>query len=122
MSDFKSNLERRFHRNHPDILYEPTRFKYIQTHHYTPDFKVASNVFIEIKDRFDGAARSKHLYVRKQNPDLIVAFVFPNIHRKCTPNMTNLSWCIKNEFECFAETDTEGITAFINKHQRKNND
>ena len=113
MNKLKSNLERTFYRNH-NLEYEPQRYKYTAVHSYCPDFKITENVFVEVKDRFVSADKSKHLYIKKQHPELTIIFVFPNPNRKCTPNMTNAEWCIKHGYTYFNLSDKEGINKCIN--------
>lgn len=98
---YRSNLERDFHRRHPTARYEPHRIPYTVTHHYVPDFVLPDGTIVETKGRFTGAARAKHLHLKKQHPDLKVTFVFQNAHRRLSAKskVTYAEWCDKHGFD-----------------------
>lgn len=101
MSNYRSNFEKKFHKAFPDLPYENLRLKYVITHTYTPDFQLTDNVFLELKGLWDSASRSKHLFVRKQNPNMKVLFIFmdPNKTLNRKSKTTYASWCVKNNFD-----------------------
>jgi len=84
-----------------DWQYEPDKFDYTVVHQYTPDFRIASNIFVETKGKWDGADRAKHLAVRKQNPQLQIIFCFYNPNKTLSKKSktTYRQWCEKNGFE-----------------------
>jgi hypothetical protein len=79
---FRSNFEAKF----ADLLntagigfsYEPTSYEYVLTHTYTPDFRIAPDIYVETKGLMDGRDRSKMLEVRKQNPHIVIILCFQN--------------------------------------------
>lgn len=100
---YRSKLEQTFAKQHPSLPYEDTRLTYDVTHTYTPDFKLDTNVFVEVKGLFDGADRAKHLHIRKQHPLVTIVFVFQNPHLKLAPTSktTYADWCDKYGFKWF---------------------
>lgn len=95
MAKFRSNLERRFHLLHPALPYEQHKLAYQQLHHYTPDFQLTPNHFVEVKGLFTAQDRGKHLQIQKQHPDIKVTFVFqdPNRRLSKTSRTTYAAWC-----------------------------
>jgi len=81
---YKSRLERKISAflSDPLSVYEKERLKYDVTHTYTPDFQIGPNKFIEGKGRFTSSDRAKHLYIKKQHPDIQIFFVFGNADNK----------------------------------------
>lgn len=74
---------------------------------YKPDFHLLDNgVIVETKGRFTGADRSKHLLVRKSNPDADIRFVFQNPNAKLYKGSktTYAQWCDKHGFLWAAKT------------------
>jgi hypothetical protein len=67
---------------------------------YTPDFVLENGVIIETKGRFTGADRSKHLLVRKSNPNVDIRFVFQNPNAKLYKGSktTYAAWAEKHGF------------------------
>jgi len=63
MKKYRSKLERTFAAMHPTLPYENTRLEYVQVHHYTPDFQLGPNHFVEVKGLFSSADRGKHLQI-----------------------------------------------------------
>ena len=108
---FKSGLEQKFNRQFPSLKYETTRFPYVVTHHYTPDFQVNDYTFIECKGLFTSADRAKHLHIKKQHPFLKIIFVFENPFRRLTKNSktTYAEWCNKHGFEFYHINNVHSI-------------
>jgi len=67
---------------------------------YTPDFVLSNNIIIETKGMFTAADRRKHLFIRKQHPELDIRFVFENSRRKLRKGAKSTygQWCIKHDF------------------------
>jgi hypothetical protein len=91
----RSNLERDFHRRFPALPYEAHRLAYQVTHHYTPDFQLAPNLFVETKGMFTATDRAKHLHIRRQHPDARVLLVFqnPRLRLSKASKTTYAQWC-----------------------------
>tara|TARA_R110002012_G_scaffold57556_1_gene148497 strand:+ start:2497 stop:2907 length:411 start_codon:yes stop_codon:yes gene_type:complete len=93
-----------------EYAYEPTKFTYVLTKTYLPDFYISKyNFYIEVKGRFTSSDRAKHLYVKQQHPDLDVRFMFDNPNAKLykgSPS-TNADWAIKHNY-LYCKT-SEGI-------------
>ena len=67
---------------------------------YTPDFVLPNGIIIETKGRFVTADRQKHLYIRKQHPELDIRFVFSRSSSKIskTSKTTYAKWCTTKGF------------------------
>lgn len=80
--------------------YETKGFAFVSKHKYTPDFEVASDVFIECKGYFKPSDRSKMLLARDQNAGVTFFLYFMNagtkIHKKS--ETTYGDWCDKHSF------------------------
>lgn len=84
--------------------YEEKKIPYIipaKTHNYTPDFFLRNGIIIETKGRFLSKDRQKHLWVKDQNPNLEIRFVFSNIKSPIYKGSktTNATWCEKYGFK-----------------------
>lgn len=59
----------------------PAQFK-----KYLPDFKIITKagkaIYIEVKGLWDFADRQKHAYIKRQNPDLDIRFIFSDPAKK----------------------------------------
>ena len=90
---------------------------------YVPDFFLLKNgIILEIKGRFVLEDRKKHLFIRKQKPELDIRFIFDNPKAKLYKGgkMTNGSWCDKYKFKY--SSLREGVPGeWINERKRKNN-
>ncbi len=79
--------------------YETMRLPWVENHFYKPDFILPNGVIIEVKGRFTGKDRAKHLKVRKQHPDLDIRFLFQTDNTLSPKSTTRYSeWCEKNGF------------------------
>jgi hypothetical protein len=84
-------------------IYESLKIRYIipeSKHVYTPDFPLPNGVIVETKGRLTKADREKHLYIKKQMPELDIRFVFSNSRNKIGKGSKTsyADWCIKNGF------------------------
>lgn len=72
----------------------------MKEHTYNPDWTLRPGVFLEAKGRFTSADRAKHLAVKKQNPDVIVYFLFEKPYQTLNKRSktTYADWCDKNGF------------------------
>lgn len=72
-----------------------------KVHKYTPDVVLPNGIVIETKGRFVTADRQKHLFVKKQHPDLDIRFVFSRSKSTIskTSDTTYAMWCEKNGFQ-----------------------
>ena len=90
---------------------------------YVPDFFLLKNCnILEVKGRFVLEDRKKHLFIRKQKPELDIRFIFDNPKAKLYKGgkMTNGSWCDKYKFKY--SSLREGVPEeWINDRKRKNN-
>ena len=90
---------------------------------YVPDFFLLKNgIILEIKGRFVLEDRKKHLFIRKQKPELDIRFIFDNPNAKLYKGgkMTNGTWCDKYKFKY--SSLREGVPEeWINERKRKNN-
>lgn len=86
--------------------YEKERVKYRVERNasYLPDFKLANGIFIEVKGWFKPKDRTKHLAIKRSNPDLDVRFVFDKSTTKISKASATTygDWCEKHGF-LFAE-------------------
>lgn len=87
---FKSGLEATFARMIVQAGlsadYEPDRFRVVVQSHYTPDWKISKNVYIETKGYFSPSNRSKLLSFKEQYPDIKIHLVFGESRNKLNKN------------------------------------
>lgn len=101
---YRSNFEATFANvlksNDMQVDYEPSSFDYVVTHTYTPDFRVAPDIYCEVKGLMDGKDRNKHLAVRKQNPHIVIIFCFqnPDLKLSKTSKTSYRQWAEKHGF------------------------
>ena len=90
---------------------------------YVPDFFLLKNgIILEVKGIFVLEDRKKHLFIKKQKPELDIRFIFDNPKAKLYKGgkMTNGSWCDKYKFKY--SSLREGVPEeWINERKRKNN-
>ncbi len=107
MPTFKSGLEEKawkiLKKNLPKVQYEPDDIVYVQPakeRKYTPDFKVAPNIYIEAKGKLDLATRQKMCWFRDMNPRITIIFLFMNPDNKITKRSktTYAMWAEKEGF------------------------
>lgn len=69
-------------------------------HTYTPDFTLPNGILIETKGKLEPKDRAKHIFVKRQNPDLDIRFVFmrPNDPINKGSKTTYANWCDTNGF------------------------
>ena len=91
-----------------DFSYETEKIYYTQPpkkRSYKPDFittkKDGNKLYIETKGRLTASDRKKHEWVKDQNPNLDIRFVFTNSNTKIAKNSktTYADWCNKNGFK-----------------------
>ena len=76
-----------------------------EKHKYTPDFKIQTSsgkiIFIETKGRFELSDRKKHLWIKKQHPDLDIRFIFsnPNTWDRKAKTRSYAKWAEANGFK-----------------------
>lgn len=101
IAPYKSRLELHTQELIPDAPYEKTKLPYVKEHTYTPDFKLADNVFLECKGRFLAQDRAKHLLIRQQHPEITTYFLFerPNNTLSKVSRTTYADWCEKHGYE-----------------------
>lgn len=93
--------------------YEPFNIEYEgPKRRYKPDFVLHGGVIIEVKGRFTGVDRAKHLLIKKQHPELDIRFVFQIDQRLTKRSSTKYSeWCDKHGFKyAFNTVPREWIT------------
>ena len=89
-----------------DYEYEPKegRVEYLpKPSKYLPDFVLPNGIILEVKGRFTGSDRTKHLLIKAQHPELDVRFVFQRDNTLSKASKTKYSdWCDKHGFDyCF---------------------
>jgi hypothetical protein len=113
INGFKSGLENTINEQllelGIDSEYEQSEIEYTvpaTNHKYTPDFKLPNGIYIESKGRFLLEDRKKHLYIKEQNPELDIRFVFQNPKTKLYKGSktTYAQWCDKHGFKWAAKT------------------
>jgi pyruvate formate-lyase activating enzyme-like uncharacterized protein len=93
------------------IEYEVDKIPFVQPaidRYYLPDWKIADKVYIEAKGRLTLEDRKKMLWVKEQNPDVTVYFIFDRADDKLDKRskMTKRQWAIKHGFECIDEKES----------------
>jgi hypothetical protein len=83
------------------VVYEPDKFQYTIVSHYTPDFKLRENVFIETKGYFAPSNRSRLLSFKEQYPEVTIYLVFqrPELTITKKSKTTYGDWATKHGFE-----------------------
>lgn len=86
------------------VEYEVDKLPFVQPavdRYYLPDFKLENGTYIEVKGRFTAEDRRKMIWVKQQNPDAIIRFIFGNGKNKLTKKSksTYLDWAEKYGFE-----------------------
>ena len=98
-------------------------YQWLEDKKYIPDFILKENgIILEVKGRFVREDRKKHLFIRKQKPELDIIFIFDNPKAKLYKGgkMTNASWCDKYKFKYCSLR--EGIPeAWFNERKTRNN-
>ncbi len=87
-----------------DFTYESHVVPYTKpekVHKYTPDVILKNGIVVETKGRFVTADRQKHLFVKKQHPNLDIRFVFSRSKSTISKASatTYAMWCEKNGFQ-----------------------
>ena len=82
------------------FAYEDERLKYTKLCYYTPDFILGNGVMLEVKGFWRPSDRTKHLLVRRDNPEIDIRFVFQRAKNKLNKQSktTYGDWCDKNGF------------------------
>ena len=80
--------------------YETLRLNYTKEATYTPDFILPNGVIVECKGYWLPSDRTKHLRVRKDNPDRDIRFCFQNPYNTLSKKSrtTYMEWCEKHDF------------------------
>ena len=89
---------------------------------YVPDFFLLKNgIILEVKGRFVLEDRKKHLFIRKQKPELDIRFIFDNPKAKLYKGgkMTNGSWCDKYKYK-YSSLRERVPEEWINERKRIN--
>ena len=98
-------------------------YEWLENKTYVPDFFLLENgIILEVKGRFVLEDRKKHLFIRKQKPELDIRFIFDNPNAKLYKGgkMNNGTWCDKYKFKY--SSLREGVPEeWINERKRKNN-
>lgn len=86
------------------VDFESTKVAYTipeTKHTYTPDFTLPNGILIETKGKLEPKDRAKHLFVKFQNPELDIRFVFQRPHDPINKGSrtTYAIWCDKNGFK-----------------------
>ena len=103
-SQFEAYIAALLRKGGQQYAYEPLRIIYVkpaQQSHYTPDFYFPDfDFYIEAKGLFSARDRKKHLWIREQNPELDIRFVFQNASLPINRNSKTRcgDWAEKNGF------------------------
>src|SRR5665647_2877988 len=103
---YKSGLEKTFatlaSQKGLDFKYEPETFSYIIPSHYTPDFQIAENRFIETKGYLSPSNRMRLLCFKEQYPKVEILLLFGNESNKLSSKSksTYRQWAEKHGFKC----------------------
>jgi hypothetical protein len=99
-SNFEKTIALSLEREGVPFGYESRHLKYCKEHTYTPDFVLTNGIIIEAKGRFLASDRTKHLLVRKYNPELDIRFLFMNARNRLSSRSrtTYAEWCDKHGF------------------------
>ena len=95
-----------------EFEYEPYSITYpAPDRRYKPDFVLPNGIILEVKGRFTGPDRAKHLRIKKAHPDLDIRFVFQVDNKLTKVSKTRYSdWCEKNGFPyCFVTIPEEWL-------------
>jgi pyruvate formate-lyase activating enzyme-like uncharacterized protein len=92
------------------IEYEVDEIPFIQpavSRYYLPDFKLSDKVYVESKGRLTLEDRKKMLWVKEQNPEVTVYFIFERADDKIDKRskMTKRQWATKHGYECIDEKE-----------------
>ncbi len=110
-SGFEKKVAQKLLERKADFTYESEKIKYevpSSTHVYTPDFRLASGIYIEAKGRFDLEARKKMELVVEQHPELDIRMLFMRdnlINKKA--KTTYSGWCDKRGIKCHVSPSGE---------------
>ena len=89
-SKYKSGLEVRFAEKAKsvglEVQYEADKFPYVRPSHYTPDWKIGPNTYIETKGYFARHDRAKILSFLEQYPHVKLYLMFGNADNKLNKN------------------------------------
>lgn len=103
---YKSGLENTFAslatRRNLKFEYEPETFSYIIPSHYTPDFRIGKNRFIETKGYLSPSNRMRLLSFKEQYPEVEILLLFGNEDNKLSSKSksTYRQWAEKHGFRC----------------------
>ena len=91
-------------------------------HNYVPDVVLYNGIILEIKGLLTLANREKHMYIRKQFPELDIRFILQNSKTKLYKGSktTYAKWLDKNKF-LWAEKEIP-ISWINEKPENKNSD
>ena len=90
----EANVEFEYEPKDGKILYQKAPSKYL------PDFVLSNGIIIEVKGRFMGSDRAKHLLIQKQHPELDIRFIFQADNTLTKVSKTRYSgWCEKHGFK-----------------------
>jgi len=101
---YKSRLEANFakelFRRGLKAEYEATTFAYVRKGHYTPDWKIATDVYVETKGYLSPSNRSNLISFREQHPNVQILLAFQNADNKLNAKSktTYSEWAEKNGF------------------------
>ena len=101
---YKSGLEGKFvvlaNKNKLAFEYEPDSFPYVVPSHYTPDFKIAENRYVETKGYLSPSNRQRMICFKEQHPEIEICFLFGNSENKLNAKSktTYKEWATKHGF------------------------
>ena len=83
------------------FLYEASKYDYVLTSNYTPDFFLPNGIILEVKGFFKPSDRRKMLAVKKAHPELDIRFVFQRDNKITRTSKTSYTdWATKYGFPC----------------------
>ena len=101
-SGFELEVAHYLNKNSIKYEYERDKLEYIvDPKTYCPDFYLSEyDFYIETKGRLTSADMVKHLYIKKQRPDVDIRFIFINSRKKLYKGSptTYAKWCDRHSF------------------------
>lgn len=105
-SVYKSGLEEKFaslaEQKKLKFKYELTTFTYVVPSHYTPDFQIAENRFVETKGYLSPSNRQRLICFKEQHPNIEICLLFGCASNKLNAKSktTYREWAKKHGFRC----------------------
>ena len=105
-SEFEACVARSLTASGTPFTYEEDSVTYLKEAKYTPDFKLANGVMVEVKGFFKASDRTKMLLIKSQHPELDIRLLFQRASNKLGKGSktTYGEWATKNGFKWSEKT------------------